>query len=67
MEEQIAFIQYQLWAVIALFVLFVASNLYCYWNRKIDGMNNEIPDFGELWDMGEYDKLYKDTKAHLKK
>jgi len=64
MEEQILFIQYQVWAVIALLVIFVSGNLLCYLTRNTKS-SDEFPEFGAQWDKGEIDELLKDTESYL--
>lgn len=66
MEQQLAFIQNQLWALIALLLIFVGGNLFCYLTRnKTD--SKEQPEFGEMWDKGEIDELLNESESFLKK
>ena len=63
MEQDLIFIQNQLWAVIALFVILIASNVACYLVRKNEKGNE--PQFGDMWDKGEIDKLIIKSNEHL--
>jgi len=63
MEQELQFIQYQLWFVIALFLLLIATNVICYFVRK-SGKDN-TPRFGEIWDKGELNKLLKKSREYL--
>ena len=63
MEQEIQFIQYQLWFVIALFFLLIATNVICYFVRKSEKDND--PRFGEMWEKGEIDKLLKKSGEYL--
>jgi len=63
MEQELQFIQYQLWFVIALFLILVATNVVCYFVRKSEKDND--PGFGEMWDKGEIDKVIKKSGEHL--
>ena len=62
MEEQLTFIQYQLWAVIGLLAAFVITNLICYYTKKTEEPES---DFSALWDKGEIDELLIKAKKHL--
>ena len=64
MEEQILFIQYQLWGVLALLGIFVAGNIFCQYTRSKN--KNYIPEFSSLWDKGEIDELLNETESYLK-
>ena len=63
MEQQLQFIQQQLWFVIGLFLLLIATNIICYFVRKTD--RDKEPRFGEMWDKGDLDKLIKKSREHL--
>lgn len=63
MEQELQFIQYQLWFVIALFLLLIATNVVCYFVRKSEKDND--PHFGEMWDKGEIDNLLKKSREYL--
>ena len=63
MEQDLLFIQNQLWAVIALFLVLIASNIVCYFARKNEKGNE--PQFGDMWDKGEIDKLIIKSNEHL--
>ena len=63
MEQELQFIQYQLWAVIGLFLLLFASNVICYFSKK--GGSNLGLSFGEMWDKGELDKLITKSREFL--
>jgi len=63
MEQEIQFIQYQLWFVIALFALLIATNVVCYFLRKRDKDNE--PKFGNMWDKDQLDVLIKKSSEYL--
>jgi hypothetical protein len=63
MEEQIQFIQYQLWFVIALFALLIATNVVCYFLRKSEKENDH--NFGDMWDKDQLDMLIKKSSEYL--
>ena len=63
MEQQLQFIQYQLWFVIALFLILIATNVVCYFVRKSDKDND--PKFGEMWNKGDIDALLKKSREYL--
>jgi len=65
MEQQLAFIQNQLWALIALLLIFVAGIIFCNLSRKNETIYKDITNFGELWDKGEIDDILVKTKEHL--
>ena len=65
MEQELRFIQNQLWAVISLFLILIASNIVCYVLRKSE--KNNDPQFDEMWNKGEIDKLIKESKKYLVK
>jgi len=62
MEEQLNFMQYQLWAVLGLFAVFIITNLICYYGKKSEKPET---DFSELWNKGEIDELLTKAKSHL--
>ena len=58
MESALVFVELQLWAVIALLVLFVSGNILCgLYNRKKQGSDPFKPQFKTLWERNELDKL----------
>jgi len=59
MEQEIEFIQYQLWFLIGVLALVVITNVICYFSRKSDEDNS--PNFSKMWDKGQLDELV--TKA----
>ena len=63
MEQQLQLIQYQLWFVIALFALLIATNVVCYFVRKNE--KSIDPQFGEMWDKDQLDKLIKKSSEYL--
>ena len=63
MEQELQFIQYQLWFVIALFLLLIATNIVCYFVRKSEKKNE--PQFGQMWDKGEIDELLRRSREYL--
>jgi len=63
MEQKILYIQHQLWFVIALFLLLIATNIVCYFSRKA-GKSKE-PNFGDMWNKGEIDSLIKKAREYL--
>jgi len=63
MEQDLTFIQNQLWAVIALFIILIGSNVVCYFLRQSDKDNE--PQYGDMWEKGEVDKLISKTNEHL--
>ncbi len=64
MEQELQFIQYQLWFVIALLLLPIARNVFCYFVRKSEEKNDLR--FGEMWDKGELDRLINQSRDHLR-
>lgn len=66
MEQELAFIQNQLWVLIALLSIFVGGVIYCNLSRKNETIYKDITNFGELWDKGEIDELLINTEKHLK-
>ena len=65
MEQELAFIQNQLWVLIALLSFFVAGVIYCNLSQKKETIYKDVTNFGELWDKGEIDELLINTKKHL--
>lgn len=64
MEQEFAFIQNQLWVLIALFTILLAGNLFCYLTRTKE---REIsPAFGDMWDRGEIDEILSESESYLK-
>ena len=63
MEQDLQFIQYQLWFVIALFLLLIATNVVCYFVKKSEKGND--PHFDEMWDKGDIDNLLKKSREYL--
>lgn len=63
MEQQLQFIQHQLWFVIGLFLLLIATNIVCYFIRKTD--KEKEPRFGEMWDKGDLDNLIRKSREYL--
>lgn len=63
MEQELQTIQNQLWFLIVLFSLLVATNIVCYFSRKSEKSKN--PRFGEMWDKGELDRLLKESGEYL--
>ena len=63
MEQELQFIQNQLWFLIALFFLILATNIVCYFVRK--GENSSDPDFSELWVKDQLDKLIRESREYL--
>jgi len=63
MEQDLQYIQYQLWFVIALFALLIATNIVCYFVRK--GERNKEPKFSEMWDKDKLDELIKKSSEYL--
>ena len=67
MESDLSFIQTQLWVVIGLLVLFVASNILCQvWNRQSAKAEKSAPKFGEMFDKNEFDQLLSTADSHLR-
>lgn len=68
MEEELLFIQYQLWGLIGLFVIFMAANIACNLAKK---QNNEpvseADHYPELWDGNKLDELIERSTQHLEK
>jgi len=63
MEQELQFIQNQLWFVIALFALLIATNIVCYFVRKSE--KGSDPKFGEMWDKDQLDMLIKKSSECL--
>nr|BDD47817.1 hypothetical protein 4 [Gammaproteobacteria bacterium] len=63
MEQELQFIQYQLWFVIALFALLIATNVVCYFVRKSEKDNQ--PKFGDMWDKDQLDVLIEKSSEYL--
>lgn len=63
MEQELQIIQNQLWFLIALFALLVATNIGCYFSKLSE--KSKSPRFGEMWDKGELDKLLKESQEYL--
>ena len=63
MESDLAFIQVQLWVVIALLAFFIASNILC---RIFSCGQPKDENFGDLWDRGKVDDLLKRTERRLR-
>ncbi len=64
MEEQILFIQYQIWGVIVLLIIFVVGNVFCYLTRTKE--RKLSPEFGDLWDKGKIEELLSESESYLK-
>ena len=63
MEQEILYIQHQLWFVIALFLLLIGTNIVCYFAKKSE--KSKEPNFGEMWNKGEIDALIKRAREYL--
>ena len=66
MQSQLDFIQLQLWIVMGLFGLFVASNIICYRLNKNHRARSNDPELGEMWDKGEIDNVLLEAETILK-
>ena len=55
MEQEIQFIQYQLWFLIGILALLVATNVICYFSRKSE--EDKSQNFSEMWSKGQLDEL----------
>lgn len=64
MEGQLQFIQYQLWALIGLFLALVLTNVVCYLTRRATPSSND-DRFREMWDRNQIDKLAKEAEQYL--
>jgi hypothetical protein len=49
MEDQVQFIQYQLWALIGLFLALVLTNVVCYLTRGATSSQDD-DRFREMWE-----------------
>jgi len=66
MEEQLRIIQYQLWVVMALFVLVLIANFVCYFSkRRENSEDDEI--FSLLWEKNQLDELVAKSEKYLQK
>lgn len=66
MEEQLQFIQYQLWGLIGLFLVLVLTNVICYLTRQ-NTNSTEDERFREMWEKGQIDKLAEEAEQYLQK
>jgi cytochrome c-type biogenesis protein CcmH/NrfG len=64
MQQELAFIQIQLWVVIGLLAVFVLTNLYVATTRR-RGKPDE-PRFGQMWDKNQLDELILKSEEHLR-
>ena len=64
MEQDLAFIQVQLWVVIGLFAVFVLTNVLVATTRR--RKNTEEPRFGQMWDKDQLDKLIRESEEYLR-
>jgi hypothetical protein len=63
MEQELQFIQIQLWFVIALFLVLITTNIICYFVRKNEKKTE--PEFGVMWDKDQLDELIKKSREYL--
>lgn len=62
MEDELAFVQLQLWVVIGLLAFFVLTNLLC----RIFGCEwSDEKIYAKMWQKGEVDKLLKLAELRL--
>jgi tetratricopeptide (TPR) repeat protein len=62
MQHDLAFVQNQLWAVIALIGLFIVTNFLCNLQQR-----KRKSDLLKMWDRNELDKLLEACSARRKK
>jgi cytochrome c-type biogenesis protein CcmH/NrfG len=66
MQEDLAFVQLQLWVVIGLLGVFVLTNIYCYLATRQQRKSDE-PSFSSMWDKDQLDNLIQRSQEYLRK
>jgi hypothetical protein len=64
MEQDLAFIQVQLWVVIGLFAVFVLTNVLVATTRRRE--KTKEPRFGQMWDKDQLDELIRQSEQYLR-
>ncbi len=62
-EQELQFLQYQIWFLMVLFIAFIALNFYFRITKKLD--DKDKPDFSEMWYKGDLDKLITSSRKRL--
>jgi len=63
MEDQLNFIQNQLWALLTLMFLFVLSNVYCYITKNDEKKKKD--DLERMWEQGNINDLINQSEKIL--
>ena len=66
MEEQITTIQYQLWAMMALFIFVIITNIICYLAKRGEKRKDDAI-FSLMWEKDELDQLVIKSEEYLRK
>jgi thioredoxin-like negative regulator of GroEL len=66
-DDRLAFIQTQLWWLMAILIAFVATNIVCMLvNRRRTG-GRSAPPFEQMWEMGKIPELEAAATSYLRK
>jgi len=63
MEQELQFIQNQIWFLIGVLALLVATNVICYFSKKSD--EEKSPNFSKMWSKGQLDELVVKAREYL--
>jgi cytochrome c-type biogenesis protein CcmH/NrfG len=64
MQEQLDFIQLQLWLLVSLFSLLILTNVICYLKRNESNKRDE-PAFSLMWDKDQLEELIEKARTYL--